>query len=996
MSETRPDFPAEALLAQGGFLRALAQGLLSDEHASEDVVQTAWLHALEHRGDQPRLPRAWLARVVQNLAWKRRRSEERRAAREAAVSRDEAVEAETSTVEHADTLRAVTDAVLALDEPYRAVILQRYFEGLELAEIAARSREPLATVRSRHTRALALLRERLDRAHGGERGAWVVGLVALVGGERSGLVGAGLGIGTVTSSALIVSSKLKLVVAAALAVAALLAVWFGVQAASRGATDPASRAPALAAPLPPPNDGSRELASSRAASDDSGADASSARTPIATSGSLVVRVAWSDGTPAAGVALNAMQWAATDPFLAQRYAFTDVRGEARIAELAPGLVGIYADRGAYASAAVRAGEEAQAELALASGLTVHGRVVDLAGAPVANAEIWLSAVANGSQGVAVGASDSNGRFELRDIADGNGVGARLAGFAPSPTLWPHGSAGEAFELRLVLQGPGAALAVRIVDPEGKPVRGARVSIAEREFRREGYGPHEAPQYPIPLTLESGADGTCVALGLTPGTADVVVGSTELAPWQGSVELHAGATDELSVALVGGVAVQGVVRDSDGVPLEGVRVAVGSYGDLSTRAVESRADGRYRLIALAPGDIAIKASLRDAGFARTTLRGEDGDELAWDPVLDAGRVVRGRVVDERGVALSNWSVDAEPDGRVGSAPGFQNQTQTDSEGRFRLINCPDQALTLAVHEPGSVWAFAAIELPGVLAGEDELLIQVPDDRRATAWLEGRVLGLDGKPTAAELRFASIGSRRAHTSRSDAATGAFRVGPFAPGALVIEALGAGSATARLTDVEVAPGETLDVGTLRLGGVGRVQIVLAPVDGIDPERVHVDVLTPEGRVVRSLSGADLAGAIELARGRYVLDVYGDIVPESTDLSIAPGESTRVELTPRRAVVLTFVFRLPEGRSAPFDVEFAFHPTNGGATYTTRSEIQHLDQVPARYANFAGVRVPPAEAYSVVVTGPDGLRGSVELGADELRVDAARAGEPIEIVLR
>ncbi|MBI5433771.1 MAG: carboxypeptidase regulatory-like domain-containing protein, partial [Planctomycetes bacterium] len=427
-----------------------------------------------------------------------------------------------------------------------------------------------------------------------------------------------------------------------------------------------------------------------------------------------------------------------------------------------------------------------------------------------------------------------------------------------------------------------------------------------------------------------------------------------------------------------------------------RPARGSLVDANARRdVESRADGSYRLIALAPGEIAIKASLRDAGVARTTLRGEDGDELAWDPVIDAGRVVRGRVVDERGVALSNWVVIADTEGQVEPASSFQAQSQTDSEGRFRVINCPDRSLRLWLHEPGSIWAFAAIELPGVLAGEDELLIQVPDARRATAWLEGRVLGQDGRPTAAELRFESTGSRRGHTSRSDAATGAFRVGPLAPGAVVIEALGAEGA-ARLTDIEVGPGETLDVGTLKLGGVGRVQIVLVPVDGIDPERVHVNVLTPERRLVRSLSSADLAGAIELAGGRYVLDVFGDVLPESTDLSIAPGESTRVELTPRPSVLLTFVFRLPEGRALPVALEFALEPTDGGATYTTRAMTEHLDGVPARYANFAGVRVPPAAGYAVVVTSPDGLRGSVELGSDALRADASRVAEPIEVELR
>ena len=70
---------------------------------------------------------------------------------------------------------AAPDAVLGLEEPYRALILLHYHEGRELREIAAASGEPLATVRSRHARALERHRGQRARVpvdcrwHGGPR-----------------------------------------------------------------------------------------------------------------------------------------------------------------------------------------------------------------------------------------------------------------------------------------------------------------------------------------------------------------------------------------------------------------------------------------------------------------------------------------------------------------------------------------------------------------------------------------------------------------------------------------------------------------------------------------------------------------------------------------------------------------------------------------------------------------------------------------------------------
>ena len=57
-----------ALLENRDFLRLLARKLVYDEHAAEDVVQQAWLAALERPPRYQGPLRAWLAGVVRNLA----------------------------------------------------------------------------------------------------------------------------------------------------------------------------------------------------------------------------------------------------------------------------------------------------------------------------------------------------------------------------------------------------------------------------------------------------------------------------------------------------------------------------------------------------------------------------------------------------------------------------------------------------------------------------------------------------------------------------------------------------------------------------------------------------------------------------------------------------------------------------------------------------------------------------------------------------------------
>jgi RNA polymerase sigma-70 factor (ECF subfamily) len=163
---------ADELLRHGTFLRALATGLLGDETGADDVVQDAYARAIVHG---PRHPGAWLARVVRNLAIRGRIGGARRSRRERVAARPEAEPSAADVVARLEIQRRVVEAVLALREPYRTTIVQRYFDGLETREIARRSGVPYETVRTRLGRAHAELRERLDAVHHG----WALALAPI-------------------------------------------------------------------------------------------------------------------------------------------------------------------------------------------------------------------------------------------------------------------------------------------------------------------------------------------------------------------------------------------------------------------------------------------------------------------------------------------------------------------------------------------------------------------------------------------------------------------------------------------------------------------------------------------------------------------------------------------------------------------------------------------------------------------------------------------------
>jgi RNA polymerase sigma factor (sigma-70 family) len=161
----------------------LATVITGSRADAEDVVQEALVKAHAAMGRfRPGSPfRPWLLRVVANEAKNRRRAVHRRAA---ATERYARLAAVGTAVEGPDPeamalARVTTDAlwraVAALDDRDRLVLGYRYFADLSEAETAAALGCRPGTVKSRVSRALGRLRDRLDVGSDGGGGGETVG-----------------------------------------------------------------------------------------------------------------------------------------------------------------------------------------------------------------------------------------------------------------------------------------------------------------------------------------------------------------------------------------------------------------------------------------------------------------------------------------------------------------------------------------------------------------------------------------------------------------------------------------------------------------------------------------------------------------------------------------------------------------------------------------------------------------------------------------------------
>ncbi len=795
----------EELQKHAGFLRALAFRLVGEDARADDLVQDAYVAALERppRGSM----RAWLGAVVRNLAGKIRRSEERRDRREHAAARPEPMPGADEVAARIALHRSLVQAVDALEEPYRSTIVLRFFYDLAPAEAAARLGVPVETVRTRTRRALELLRGRMDR------GALLLALLPLPTRRPSTL-----------SWGILMATKRRVVFALLL----LLLVTGGMLTlARRDAAEPArapdvqDRSPAGSA-VPP---GAEE------------ADAALAGGVVETDVVLLRGLVLLDGAPVEGARVALRERPPQPPLFdstTQLFRHLTAPLPKALDETRTDSAGRFtlrsSRRAAFTIEAVADGAIAASVLAyvpltedvtirLARGETL-GRVVDEAGAPVPRALVrwrsWIgSATVRGET-----ATDAEGRFRIPGGSVWIHVSA--AGYAPA-TAEAEGASGIVLRRGGVVTGvvrdagktladatvllvagsvPGETrtdasgrYAMRLperhvvhamVHAPGRPAFGSwtgqlmlppRPVAADRELTfdimlpaatrlRGTVAEDEGPVEDAAVTLcrlgslwpvavaqaRSDARGAFVFDGVPSGAYEVRAAAGCLFGKAGATVPEGGEPPAVVVSVTKGGRVEGTVAGElrvEEVGLEGGD-APGGFFDQAMRQADVDALGRFVFERVEPAEgLRVRgwsAYVRSEPFA---VAANETTRVTLD--TSAARMLRGRVVDARGGPVAGALVAAlePPAEEVGNIATLRTIAVTTApDGRFAIPAPEREFAVVAYHEDAALWRSGSVDPSADL----EIVLQ------PGLAVSGRVVWPGGAPVRdVELRVADGTSR-----------------------------------------------------------------------------------------------------------------------------------------------------------------------------------------------------------------------------------------------
>ncbi|MDJ0972987.1 MAG: carboxypeptidase regulatory-like domain-containing protein [Planctomycetota bacterium] len=587
--------------------------------------------------------------------------------------------------------------------------------------------------------------------------------------------------------------------------------------------------------------------------------------------------------------------------------------------------------------------ESEADAVAGGSARLRGRVVDLAGAPVAGVSLelrtptrprWIAwrptryleqmfePPATATRPLATQTSGADGTFTFPRLDPRRSYTLRALPAAGRCGNERHlGQDDMHREITLVVS-PGSPLAVRTVDADGAGIQ-AWVSAS---LPNDGVTKDRpvARNWRLPAT-RAGADGRLALAAVPDGELifDVTLpgvgrrsGLKVTVPHEGEVVLALGDAD--------GGGVRGTVTNTAGQPVSGAGVMVMAYPGESQnwqmrilRVAKTAADGSYSVGGIPEGRLQSVAVAADGYLylpnATSTRPIGAGETLVVDATVYRGGILEGTVRDADGQPVANARLATGFAGTRYNAtnPGVATAS---ADGRYRMENVPLGAGRLAAWAPGhyttppegrhrNYWFIANVGVPFELADEGQT-IQVDIALAPSVPIGGRVVDAEGTPVAgvhveakgslqqAVLHFDPIGLSAVTDDE-----GRFALAGLPPGSWRLETATSVGISEPFNVAVKAGAETPDIEiVLRPGGsvAGRVEVEGRP--PAEPLNVQLSL-----RAQRPAYGASNRSATtkpdgsflfeDVAAGEYeafVTAQFSQTVGERTAVTVAWGART------------------------------------------------------------------------------------------------------------
>jgi len=479
--------------------------------------------------------------------------------------------------------------------------------------------------------------------------------------------------------------------------------------------------------------------------------------------------------------------------------------------------------------------------------------------------------------------------ELRLMLKGQGFGAEVRSFQVKSL--------EASEKPFVIKLKSAAgLIGRVLDPEGRPVGWARVTIepkggirGARDFGDLVSFLFDAESFEddvgrLPPAVTADGQGRYQVAGAPTGSGWVQAfdprgrfGPSERI----LVKLERGKVIEKDLNLRPGFPVSGVVLDTEGRPIEDARVNIARERALTGE------DGGFLLEAAPEGTQKIHVWHEDYQRWTGTVEIGEGSPAPLEIRLESGNILTGRISDRRGNPIVGASVVVTDSRRrrLGSEI-------TDHSGFFHIGALRSEKVAVTVHAEGYFRVF----MRDVPTGERPLEIQL-DERpwEASGDILGSVVRAGSGVPILDFQLSGVDPRRVQIFE-----GVFYIQNLEPGTRSFEVRAPGFQRRRLRNIEVLPGKEIVLDPVALhrahelrvlvrdqsGRVlrtGRVRVRLRPVDDVKNPSWALRASRPRGKARHFVFP-------ELRRGRYRLTASLRGYHPASQIIDLRGNTTRV----------------------------------------------------------------------------------------------------------